>query len=66
MTARIRGAHAPRVLAMAFRDRELFSGSLEPTYAYGWKMVSGRAPKPARAGACAPRITAAAPLNRTR
>jgi hypothetical protein len=48
------GAHAPRVLAMAPRHRELFLAYFQPAYPNGTKIVSARAPKPAREGACAP------------
>jgi hypothetical protein len=41
------GAHAPR-------HRELFLAYFQPAHPNGRKIVSARAPKPAREGACAP------------
>ena len=47
--ARFWGAHAPRVLAMTPRHRELGSEAMPRG-----KVRFGEAPKPAREGACAP------------
>ncbi len=48
---KFRGAHAPRVLALAPRQRELF-----PKPPQGSEVRCGEAPQPAREGAYAPQI----------
>jgi hypothetical protein len=66
MTARIWGAHAARVLVSASSPKQSSCKEVRWVAKKKKKFAMTETPSPAREGACAPQITAAAQLNLTR